>query len=214
MKHSLRLLPGQLVELTVREGDYRGRYRTHVDEVGEKVISINAPYYQGQVIPLREGTPVEVVFWDKVSAYMFKALIMQRIAVPVPLFILELPDQTERIQRRNFVRVEAFYPIVFRTVTRDGLSDPKQGHLLDLSGGGLRFQTAVKLQNGDLLDMRLELPMETIHSSGRVCRVEPIEDTDRYAISVTFNDITERERDRVVRCVFELQRVMRKKGLV
>lgn len=214
MKAKYRLVPGQAVELLVGDGEYAGRYRTHAEEVGEKVISIIAPYFQGQVIPLREGMPVEVVFWDEVSAYRFQAVIMHRIAVPVPLFLLELRAEIQKIQRRNYVRVPAFYPLTYQAVTRVGLSDAKKANLMDLSGGGLRIHTDEKLQHGDILEMHLELPTGIAHPVGRVCRVETLDNPKEYAVSVTFHEITERERDRIIRCVFHIQRVMRRKGLV
>lgn len=206
--------PGQAVEILIFEGEYIGRYRTHVDEVGEKLVSVVAPYFQGQVIPLREGTKVEVIFWDETSAYNFEAQIMQRIAVPVSLFVLQLPDTITRIQRRNYVRVPAFYALSFRLVTQNGLSDLKKGNLLDMSGGGIRMQITEQIEDQALLYARLELPTGEIQTPGRVCRVEKLDEKHRYAISVEFYEISERDRDRIVRCVFDLQRAMRKKGLV
>lgn len=209
-----KLFPGQAVELNVPDGDYKGKYRTRIDEVGEKLLSVVAPYVQGQVIPLREGTVIEVSFWDEISAYSFDAKIMQRIAVPIPVFVLELPENTRKVQRRNFVRVPAHYAIAFRSVTREGLSDRKKGHMLDLSGGGMRFQTNEKVEKNFLLYAELELPLGKIQTPARVCRAEKTEDGKGYDVSVEFYEISERERDRIIRCVFDIQRDMRKKGLI
>lgn len=208
------MLPGQAIELNVPEGEYQGRYRTRIDEVGERLLSVVAPYLQGQVIPLREGTKLEVTFWDEISAYSFEAKIMQRIAVPIPVFVLELPDSARKVQRRNYVRIPAFYPVTFRMVTREGLSEPCKGNMLDLSGGGMRFQTNERVENRALLYANLQLPNGEIQTPVRVCRVEKIEETNRFSVSVEFYEISERDRDRIIRCVFDLQRAMRKKGLV
>lgn len=196
------------------EGDYAGKYRTRIDEVGEKLISVAVPYRDHEIIPLREGTVVEITFWDEVSAYSFDAKIIQRIAMPVPVFILQLPDTVRKVQRRNFVRVPAFYPITYRIVTREGLSEPKTAQMLDLSGGGMRFRTKEQIENKSLLYLHLRLPTGEIQTPAHASRVEQTEDGKAYSISVEFNEISERERDRIIRCVFDLQRVMRKKGLV
>lgn len=214
MDYRKKLVPGLAVDLVVTDGDLAGQYKTHIDEVGEKIVSVYAPIFQGQVVPLREGTPSEIVFWDDIAAYALESIIIQRIAIPVPVFVLELPDQIRRVQRRNFVRVAAFYPVSYRRVDKAGLSDSKKGTMLDISGGGMRFQSNEPLEKGAILHTYLELPNGQVQTPARVCRVDKIEDHKKFSISVDFYQITERERDRIIRCVFDLQRAMRKKGLV
>lgn len=214
MSYQKKLIPGLAIELRVLEGEYQGLYKTHVDEVGQKRISVFAPYHQREVIPLREGIPVEIVFWDDAASYTMESVVVQRIAIPVPIYVLEFSDDIRRVQRRNFVRVDAFYPVTFQVVEKTGLSDLKSGIMLDLSGGGMRFQTREKLEKGAILYAYLELPSGKLGTPGRVCRIEPIENTKKFSVSVNFYQIAERDRDRVVRCVFDIQRDMRKKGLV
>jgi c-di-GMP-binding flagellar brake protein YcgR len=209
-----KLITGLSVDLHVLEGEFQGDYKTHVDEVGQKRISVFAPNFQGGVIPLREGTRVEIIFWDDVSSYQMESVIVQRIAVPVPILVLEFPDDIRRIQRRNFVRIAAFYPVSYQVIEKTGLSNLKNGSMLDLSGGGMRFQTREKLDKGAILYAYLELPSGKLGTAARVCRVDPIEDTHKFSVSVDFYQINERDRDRIIRCVFDIQREMRKKGLV
>ena len=205
-----------MVELVVREGEYEGKYRTRIEEVGERLLSVGAPFEHGEVVPLREGTKVKLIFWDEMSAYSFETKIMQRIAVPIPILVLELPDSVSKVQRRNFVRVTALYPVTFQTVTREGLSDSYKGTMLDLSGGGMRFLTEERVDNRSLLYVQLALPNGDLQTPVRVCRVEKTEDSkpQRYCVSIEFHEISDRDRDRIIRCVFDLQRAMRKKGLI
>ena len=216
MTYKKKLLPGLAVELVVSEGEYEGKYRTRIEEVGERLISIGAPFEKGEVVPLRVGTKVKLIFWDEVSAYSFAAKIMQRIAVPIHLFVLELPDSIAKVQRRNFVRVPALYPLTFQTVTREGLSDSYKGTMLDLSGGGMRFLTEERVENRSLLYVQIALPNGDLLTPVRVCRAEKVEDSNpqRYCVSTEFHEIPERDRDRIIRCVFDIQRAMRKKGMV
>lgn len=211
-----KLLPGVPVELIVPDGAYEGKYRTRIEEVGERVLSIGAPFEHGEVVPLREGTRVKIIFWDEVSAYSFTAKIMQRIAVPIHLFVLELPDSIVKVQRRNFVRVPVLFPMSFQTVLQDCLSDIVKGTMLDMSGGGIRFMTEEAVENRAILYTQLPLPTGDLQVPVRVCRVEKVEDSkpQRYCVSAEFNEILERDRDRVIRFVFDTQRTLRKKGLV
>jgi len=216
LSYKKKLLPGLAVELVVSEGEYEGKYRTRIEDVGERVISIGAPFERGEVVPLREGTKVKITFWDEVSAYSFVAKIMQRIAVPIHMFVLELPDSIAKVQRRSFVRVPVLFQIMFQTVTMEGLSDSNKGTMLDLSGGGMRFMTEEQVENRSLLYAQIALPNGDLQIPVRVCRVEKVEDSkpQRYCVSVEFNEILERDRDRIIRFVFDIQRTLRKKGLV
>lgn len=214
MSYKKKLSHGRAVELVVSEGNYIGRYLTRIEEVGERILSVGAPFNNGELVPLREGTKVKVTFWDEAAAYSFEGIIMQRIAVPIPLFILELPDAVAKVQRRNYVRMPALYPMAFRSVTKEGLSDLQKGTLLDLSGGGVRFLTKERVEKNSLLYVILDLPNGELKTPVRVCRAEKQEDNKHFTVSVEFHDISERERDQVIRCVFDIQRAMRKKGLI
>ncbi|HBP65154.1 MAG TPA: pilus assembly protein PilZ [Desulfosporosinus sp.] len=209
-----KLILGLAIELDVLEGEYKGKYRTRIEEVGESILVVGAPFKQREVVPLREGTKVTLTFWDESAAYSFEGKILQRIAVPIPMLVLELPRSVAKVQRRNFVRVAALYPLSFRSVTKEGLSDTQQGTLLDLSGGGMRFLTKNHLESNALIFVQLSLPKGDLQTPVRVRRAVKIEDSNRYTVSVEFHDISERERDQIITCVFDIQRTMRKKGLL
>ncbi|HWQ43414.1 MAG TPA: PilZ domain-containing protein [Desulfosporosinus sp.] len=214
MSYKNKLSVGLTVGIVVPDGEYKGRYRSNIEEVGEKLLTVGAPFERGNLVPLREGTKLKLTFCDETSAYTFEAEIMQRIAVPLPMLVLELPDSIAKVQRRNFVRVPAVYPVTFRMVTREGISDIYTGTMLDLSGGGMRFLVEEQIDNKSLIYVHLTLPNEDLQTPARVTRVQKIEDSKRYVVSVEFHDLSERERDRIIRCVFEIQRAIRKKGLV
>ncbi|MDR3541365.1 MAG: PilZ domain-containing protein [Desulfosporosinus sp.] len=209
MSYKEKFLPGIAVELIVLEGEYEGKYRTRIEEVREKTLSVGAP-----LIPLHEGTKVRLILWDKVAAYALETTIVQRIATPVSVFILELTDSVSKVQRRSYVRVPAMYPLTFETVTEEGLSDLHRAMMIDLSGGGMQFLTEKKLENNAVIYAHLALPSGDLRTAARVSRAVRTEDGKRYIISVEFDYIAERERDRIIRCVFDIQRAMRKKGLV
>lgn len=196
------------------EGEYVGRYKTRIEDVGDRLISLGAPFERGEVVSLREGSKVRLTYWDETAAYSFEGKILRRIAVPVPMFVVELPNSVTKVQRRSFVRVPALYPVTFQSVTKEGLSDLHQATMLDLSGGGMRFQTEERVESKALLYTYLTLPNGDLQTPVRVCRVNKVEDSKWYIVAVEFRDLQERERDRIIICVFEIQRAMRKKGLV
>jgi c-di-GMP-binding flagellar brake protein YcgR len=201
------------MELVVSEGEYVGRYKTRIEDVGDRILSLGAPFERGVVVSLREGTKVKLTYWDKTAAYSFEGKVLRRIAVPLPMFIVELPNSVTKVQRRSFVRVPALYPVTFHSVTKEGLSDLHQATMIDLSGGGMCFLTEDRVESKALLYTHLTLPNGDLQTPVRVCWVNKVADSKRYMVAIEFQDLLERERDRIIICVFEIQRAMRKKGL-
>ena len=213
MSNREKVVAGLAVELYALDGEYEGKYRTRIEEVDEETFTVGTPMEQGELIPLREGTPVRLIFWDKVAAYGMVTTIVRREAVPISVLILELNDSVNKDQRRNYVRVQALFSLTFVTVTKTGLSDQHKAMMLDLSGGGMKFMTDERVSNNDLIYTNVALPNGELQTPARVSRAEKTEDGKRYIVSVEFQYNSERDRDRVIRCVFDLQRAMRKKGL-
>lgn len=97
MSYKKKLSIGLAVELVVREGEYKGIYRTRIEEVGERILIVGAPFDHGELVPLREGSKVKLTFWDEVAAYSFEGRILRRIANPIPMFVLQLPDSVVKV---------------------------------------------------------------------------------------------------------------------
>lgn len=214
MLYADKIYEGLSVELIVNEGEYRGKYRTRIEEVGKRILSIGVPIVEGQFMPLREGTRLEVVFCDNLTAYAFSSVIIKRIAGSLPSFIIEFPSKIKKIQRRKYVRVPVVNPIKYQIIEKEGLSDEKQGYTIDLSGGGILFKADEKIPEKTLLFITMRLFDGEIQVPAKVTRCVKQEDKNFYKISVEFQEISERVRDKIVGYVFRIQREMRQKGLV
>lgn len=110
----------------------------------------------------------------------------------------------ELIQRRDYVRVEAFVPVTYMPYGPDGAT--VVGHTLDVSGGGFRIAEADGLRLGDMLRFTLELgegeePAQAVAA--------PVREAGAGEFGMRFVEIPERDRQRVVRWVFARERVAR-----
>ena len=214
MLYEDKIREGMSVEVVVREGEYEGRYRTKIEELGKRIISIGVPIADGQFVPLREGTSLEIFFNDEHTAYSFVSQIIRRISVPIPTFIIEYPTKIVKVQRRRFVRVQVFKHFKYLVIDKDGVSEEKTALMNDISGGGLRFQAQEYLEPKTLLMLKLSLGDNKLDIPALVIRSEKEEDTDNYIISTSFKDISEKTRDKIIGYVFDIQRDMIRKGLV
>jgi hypothetical protein len=110
----------------------------------------------------------------------------------------------ELIQRRDYVRVEAFVPVTYKPDGPDGWT--ATAHTLDVSGGGFRIAEAEGLRLGDMRRFTIELgegedAVEAIASAVR--------EAGEGSFGMRFVEVLERERQRVVRWVFARERLER-----
>lgn len=214
MRYEDKIFPGLSIEIIVREGEYQGRYRTKIEEVGIRILSIGVPVSRGQFIPLREGTRLEVFFTQDATAYTFSSVIIKRIALPIPTFIIEYPVKIDRIQRRQYVRIPIVMPFKFQIVEPEGLGQEKRGYTIDMSGGGVMFKYKERIPEKTLLIIYLKIEDEDMELPATVVRYTKETERNHYKICVEFKDISERTRDKIIRYLFNIQRQMREKGLV
>jgi c-di-GMP-binding flagellar brake protein YcgR len=117
-----------------------------------------------------------------------------------------LAGEAERIQRREWARIEAVVPISVRGIEEDLGGDT---HTLNVSGGGILISDPWGLPVG--LDVRIELEVEAgtapVRALGRVVR-EPA--ADRRGVRI--DDIARDDEERLVRFVRERERAALRTG--
>lgn len=214
MRYQDKLFEGLSIEIIISDGEYKGRYRTRIEEMGVRIISIGVPVSQGGFIPLREGTTLDVIFCDDVSAYSFTSVIINRITIPIPNLVIEFPSKITKIQRRQYVRLPLVTPLEYRILEKDGLSKGKKGYTIDLSGGGILFKTKDDLPSNTIITIRTVIGDENIELPATVIRSVKEEENNDYGISAEFHEISENTRDKIIRYIFDVQRDRRKKGLI
>jgi len=156
-----------------------------------------------------ESDPLELLADKQVSLEFTNARGVCRIigdaqAAPGPALRVNATGTIELLQRRDYVRVEAFIPVTYQPDGPDGWT--AIAHTLDVSGGGFQVAEADGLRLGDMLRFRLELgegeePVEVV-----ACAVR---EAGERVFGMRFVEILERERQRVVRWVFARERLAR-----
>jgi hypothetical protein len=110
----------------------------------------------------------------------------------------------ELIQRRDYVRVEAYVPVTYLPYGPGGAT--ATAHTLDVSGGGFQAANAEGLRLGDMLSFTLELgegdePVTAVATAVR--------EAGAGAFGMRFVEIPESDRQRLVRWVFARERLAR-----
>lgn len=81
----------------------------------------------------------------------------------------------------------------------------KNAILIDLSGGGLKFRTADKIEKEELITLRLKYHDNEIFIKSKVVRRNTNDNGD-YTYGVEFIDISEMDREKIIQLVFQIMR--------
>ena len=130
--------------------------------------------------------------------------------------IIATPTRFVATQTRRFFRVSARLELA---VERDPPSAEAAERTLscDVSAGGLSFLSDSAFCVDDHLFVTMVLPREVIDLSAldlskidtRVVRIESVPETDRRFFGVEFQNVTPRQRDRLIEVMLGLQRIIR-----
>ncbi|WP_062198297.1 flagellar brake protein [Massilibacterium senegalense] len=201
-------------------------YRSRIVELNDTSIYIDYPINQqtGKVTFLLENTPFTAWYVGVIdqAVYRFFTTVSKRVYKEIPMIELTRPEvkDIERIQRRQFVRVEtavntACHPIhqpfePFVTVSED------------ISGGGMSILVPDTCKWEPDWEVNLYF---SIYQKGdqpvyyqqlaKVIRLTEVKELEnRKRVSLEFVDIDEKVRQELIRFCFQHQLKMKKKGII
>lgn len=211
--------PSQKVRLVVLESMPEAAYSTYVEAVSEFVVTLAEPIAGGQPVTLSPGQPVRVEYSLEDGRVSFTTRVIGSGMDRIPLLRLEAPDPGEigRLQQRDFFRQDATLNLTFTVISIPNKSFatgiPHESRTRDISASGAQILCPEQYPAGTRLEIHLNLNGEVLHCLGEVIR--PLQQTGngRWWVAVRFLGLTDRDRDQIVRCVFDIQRDLRNRGL-
>lgn len=205
------------VSIRVNEGDYQGYYSSRIEEISNNRIVLALPFIGTVPIPIRTGERISIFSPSKDAVYRVDGEVIRRQLEPIPLLYVVVNSEVVRVQRRSFVRV----PIVLKaTYTVKSSGKVYDTYTKDISGGGMKIILPEVLNTNDILQIRIELPPpeSPINCEGEVRWIDIEErsignrgEKNVYA-GIEFVLIDEKDRDRLIRFLFNYQRNLIKKG--
>jgi len=210
------LTPGLKLEITNIETRNKKKgygYISQIEEyVDDKTLIIGTPIVGGQIVPLRVGNQYALIIYSDTTLYRCKILIKNRLKKGlVEMLKVEIITQLEKIQRREFFRCECIIPFKYN------INDSwEEGIIKDISGGGLRFITNVKLQISELIICDIPLDGQEISARGRlISREDSNTETYKYQYRVSFEELSKIEREKIIQYIFlqQRKRVQQHRGL-
>ena len=189
-------------------------------QVGDKELMLNFP--RSKALPfVRAGARAVLRAWDHLGMHQAKTRVTRMTKVPLPgVMVLTVPRTFQTIQKRNYFRLETSLVLRFWVGPAPGPENATMASRAitdDVSAGGVRFKTLQALTVGQLLFMVIDFPRgersaaETLSFAARVVRVTSttVEDEVQYTVSCQFDDVRDRDRDRMVKLLLDLQSKVR-----
>ncbi|WP_017755605.1 flagellar brake protein [Calidifontibacillus oryziterrae] len=213
---------GDKIFIELKYSEERQRFKCKVVEKKDNYLFIDYPINEktGKTAFLLDGTEIKVSFYAKDSAiYMFDSEILARKKANIPMLVINYPgnDKLVRIQRREFVRVDAnvdvaVHPLnaefeAFTTVTAD------------ISAGGASIILPPKHQLKPQTEFMcyIVLPLSNgeyfyIKTLSKIIRIINGTGGSRDKAPIQFVDLNETQKQQITRYCFDRQLMDRKKG--
>lgn len=220
------------IEIEIKHGPYAGTYSSRIEEIKDDALEIAIPSKQGHLLPLHEGTWFMGKFAQGGSLYIFKAKI-KHVALHqnVPAWIIGKPAVIDKIQRREFVRMDVRLPVLIKIHLENekilSIEGKKysakelegkewKANTKDISGSGAKIITNLPIPEDVNLSLTFELPESGVfYTLATVKRTELVNtELGIYWVGVHFIGLTEREKDKIVRFIFKKQAELRKRSLL
>jgi c-di-GMP-binding flagellar brake protein YcgR len=214
----------QPVLLEVPTGENSGTYPSLILDFSEgETIVIGVPLERGREVRIGPGSLVFVQISRPDGVHVLRSEVIRR-EPQGPSLHLQWPQRSERVQRRNHVRVD----VMVRTHVwlRDPLASGDDagaaerlvtGVTTDLSAGGARLNLPEALERDSQLRLSLHLPGAGDQASeARVVRTGENRDAasgQHFWNAVEFVGMLESVRKEITRFVFDVQRDQIRKGV-
>lgn len=209
---------GSNILLSPFDEDTDEKFKCKVVEHKDQVLYIDYPVstITHRTAFLVEGTRFKATYIDDSKiGYAFKTTVIGREKGNIPTIKLTLPPdhEFEKVQRREFVRVET--PVDVAVCREDTFS---QYVAEDISAGGLAIVTndATSFKPYEIVDLTIVLPFENradgikyVETSAEVIRV--FERDGVMVVPLRFTETDEIDKQAIIRFCFERQLLMRKK---
>lgn len=191
-------------------------------------IVISAPISGSRLVYVPDGITIRLTFVDPVQGVLgFKAVVDSReYRGKVAVIIAQPGSEITKVQRRHHFRLEIVLDAVIMPADDDAAvkndsdggaakkSTPLKAYTRNISGSGVCIISEKDFPKNTLLRIGLELSDGTqISTKGIVVRCREIEARKSrcYELGIKFTDIAEKDQDRLIRYIFQQQRLILKK---
>jgi len=208
---------GQRVEISL-SGDTRA-FASRLEDIQTNSLALARPLdVRNNSVTAAPGDIITCKVFGGSCYYKFSSIYQRMESDNIILWYVGRPDEVQKLQYRDFVRLKTTLPLTARPVNENGVKeDPCNANTIDISGGGLSFSlprplvvgTKVSIEIDNVPGIGLFDVMTTVVRSDEV----EVKGTKVYHIGVRYINLNPNTQNKLVNFIFELQRQLLAKGL-
>ncbi len=221
---SHEIKPGQTVKIRLHRDGQDFEFDSAVINNDEKMMSLDGTAMDFDYLGLGMDTVMEVTFHRESDAgYSLQSIMAKMPDTEKKIVFLKHPKKMERSQARNFSRMEVIFPFSYYHLEKEKFNKIEidsnleacenrpvyRGESVDISGGGIAFNTYRKITKGDFLYLNFQMLSEE-HSEPLLAEVVWTgQDKKRekiFLIRAKFFSINEKMQDELMKFVYQMQR--------
>lgn len=190
-------------------------YKSLIVDIQDDFLKINLPVNDGNYLMLHSNEKIEMnSYLDDGRCYKFYTTVISRGKENnIIYYKMSLPFDIEKIQRRNFFRVDLTNIVEYKKITlveeEDFENIPyKKGIMVDLSAGGLKLKIREHVKNDDLLLVKMMLNETELNLKCDIVRIQDTEDKEQLC-GLRFRDIIPAQSELIVSELFKIMRRQR-----
>lgn len=202
-----------ILQVRVLENPDTATYYSRVNDISEGRLVIAWPTRRRIRLLLHRDQMLEFHYFHDEVPHEFSGLVDEMSTEPLPEITIILSNIITRVQRRQNFRIKAMIPVEI-TGTIKGPRDDSIIPLnirtvtCDFSAGGIAIRYSKMIPEGSLLEIKLSLPDNAPVIKLPCCVVYSENQEDQrstYRTGIRYLAITESERARIVRYVYQTQ---------
>ena len=203
--------PGQKVKVRLDSSEKSRLYETHVRSLLPDRLHLDIPIDNGAFIVPAIGSGINGNFVLNNSVYFFETVVLGIVRLEgVPVWILDMPSDFKRVQRRSSLRMDVLLPIAVRVEAKSGIFLPSfRTNCLDISCGGVRYVLDFPLESGKLVKIEAS-DFPGIGQFQAFCKavrsVKSEYSDENYWIGSQFVDLPHNAENKIARYILQVQR--------
>lgn len=184
-------------------------YQSRIEDIRDGVLYFAEPYYRGFYLPRKYDRQFFIQVPGDDCSYSFTTRLLRCVNEPIPLWVMAMPKEASRKQRRDFVRLDVRLPVQVEVREGEEIKTSFSGTSKDISGSGM----GLLLKEADQLERNANILVTfplgegaVITAAGRVLRIIlPEAEQEKPVAAIQFTKIEERQKDLIVKYVFRKQ---------
>ena len=218
LKSKLRI--GQLVYIEITDNDgLTTRYSSRVENVDSATLTLVCPIKKRIPLYLPSDLSVNVWYWDSASMYTFRTTVIKSINDRIPQLLVKKPESIKKVQKREFVRIQCSINVKLTYQSEDGQEQELLCRTRDISAGGMMLVVTkpISLSKDQNVSLQFELDKEKFKVTAAIIWNDWELDSDgikRNMLGVKFIHLSEKNRQTIIKFVYQRQIEQRRKGLL